>query len=350
MILNETPIRTAKNYEINNINIDDFSLPKNIKKFDGLNISGDVDKISVIEEKNKANLKYGNGEILSKQIENDSNVNLHLKVNCQDKKEITLEFNLSEENQNLVDNILIDASENAVSTIVIKYTSDRKGKFYHNGQIRVVSKNNSNLNIIFLNLLNKETDNYVSIENVLDENSTVKYTIVDFGGKNSVTNYYTNLKGENSNNDINTIYLGTDNQLLDLNYIVEVYGKKSSVNMNLKGAIKDKSKKHFKGTIDFKKDCKKAKGDENEYCTILSDTAKSISLPVLLCTEEDIEGNHGTASGKVDEKQLFYLMTRGLSLKEAQKLIVRGQFNEIIENIPDENIRDMVVEQIEQKL
>ena len=350
MILNETPIRTAKNYEINNINVDDFSLPKNIKKFNGLNISGDLDKISVIEEKNKANLKYGNGEILSKQIESDSNVNLHLKIDSQDNKEITLEFNLSEENQNLVDDILIDASENAASTIVIKYISDRKGKFYHNGQIRVVSKNNSNLNIIFLNLLNKETENYVSIENVLDDNSTVKYTMVDFGGKNSITNYYTNLKGENSNNEINTIYLGTDNQLLDLNYIVEVYGKKSSINMNLKGAIKDKSKKHFKGTIDFKKDCKKAKGDENEYCTILSDTAKSISLPVLLCTEEDIEGNHGTASGKVDEKQLFYLMTRGLSLKEAQKLIVRGQFNEIIENIPDENIRDMVVEQIEQKL
>ena len=350
MILNETPIRTAKNYEINNINIDDFSLPKNIKKFDGLNISGDVDKISIIEEKNKANLKYGNSEILSKQIENDSNVNLHLKVDSQDKKEIMLEFNLSKENQNLVDDILIDGTENSVATIVIKYISDRKGKFYHNGQIRVVSRNNSNLNIIFLNLLNKETENYVSIENILDDNSTVKYTIVDFGGKNSITNYYTNLKGENSNNDINTIYLGTDNQLLDLNYIIEVYGKKSSINMNLKGAIKDKSKKHFKGTIDFKKDCKKAKGDENEYCTILSDTAKSISLPVLLCTEEDIEGNHGTASGKVDEKQLFYLMTRGLSLKEAQKLIVRGQFNEIIENIPDENIRDIIVEQIEQKL
>ena len=350
MILNETPIRTAKNYEINNINIVDFNLPKTIKKFEGLNISGNLDKVSIKEEKISSNLKYGNGKDLLQQIQNSSNINLHIIIPDETEKEVELEFNLSEKNENLVDDILIEAKENAKGTIIIKYISDLKGKFYHNGQIRVLSQNNSNLNVILLNMLNNKTENYISIDNTLEESSSVKYTIVDFGGKNSITNYYTNLKGENSNNDISTIYLGAEEQILDLNYIVEVYGKKANVNMNLKGAIKDNAKKHFKGTIDFKKNCKKAKGNENEYCTILSDTAKSISLPMLLCTEEDVEGNHGTASGKVDENQLFYLMTRGLSLKEAQKLIVRGQFNEIIESISNEDIQNMIIKQIENKL
>ena len=54
--------------------------------------------------------------------------------------------------------------------------------------------------------------------------------------------------------------------------------------------------------------------------------------------------------GKPNEKELFYLMSRGLSLKESQKLIVRGEFNEIIENIPNENIKNMVINEIDKKL
>ena len=69
---------------------------------------------------------------------------------------------------------------------------------------------------------------------------------------------------------------------------------------------------------------------------LLSNKAKSIALPMLLCTEEDVEGNHSTASGKVDAKQLFYLMTRGLSYKEAVKLIVKANFQKIIDRINDE--------------
>lgn len=88
-------------------------------------------------------------------------------------------------------------------------------------------------------------------------------------------------------------------------------GQKSFVDIDVQGALKENAKKNFKGTIDFKKGCKKAKGNENEFCMLLSEKAKSLALPMLLCTEDDVEGNHSTASGKVDEEQLFYIMTRG---------------------------------------
>ena len=74
---------------------------------------------------------------------------------------------------------------------------------------------------------------------------------------------------------------------------------------------------------------------------LLSNKAKSIALPMLLCTEEDVEGNHSTASGKVDMKQLFYLMTRGLSYKEAVKLIVKANFQKIIDRINDEELNSL---------
>ena len=102
---------------------------------------------------------------------------------------------------------------------------------------------------------------------------------------------------------MDTIYLGKENQVFDLNYIGELKGEMSKIDIEVQGALKDRAKKHFKGTIDFKKGCKKAKGNENEACMLLSDTAKSLALPMLLCSEEEVEGNHSSSAGKIDEKE-----------------------------------------------
>ena len=114
--------------------------------------------------------------------------------------------------------------------------------------------------------------------------------------------------------------------------------------------MKDVSKKHFKGTIDFKKGCKKAKGNENEACMLLSDTARSLALPMLLCSEEDVEGNHSSSAGKIGEKELFYIMSRGFELKEAMKLMVRAKFNKILTNVKNENLKNEILEEIDCRL
>ena len=223
-------------------------------------------------------------------------------------------------------------------------------KCIHNGIIRAIANENAKLNVTIVNLLNENSDNFEAIENRLEKNSKVNYTIIDIGGKTSVSNYYSNIIGENADNDLKSIYLGIGEQRKDINYIAELRGTKTNIDIDVQGALKDEAKKNFKGTIDFKKGSKKAKGNENEYCMLLSDKAKSIALPMLLCTEEDVEGNHSTASGKVDEKQLFYIMTRSISYKEAVKLIVKSKFNKIIERISDEELKNEILSEIDKRL
>ena len=118
----------------------------------------------------------------------------------------------------------------------------------------------------------------------------------------------------------------------------------------MQGALKDRSKKHFKGTIDFKKGSKKAKGNENEFCMLLSDTARSIALPMLLCSEEDVEGNHSSAAGKIDDKEMFYIMSRGFDRAEAMKLLVRAKFNKILKQIRNEELIKEVLKEIDLRL
>ena len=71
---------------------------------------------------------------------------------------------------------------------------------------------------------------------------------------------------------------------------------------------------------------------------------------MLLCSEEDVEGNHSTSSGKVGDRELFYIMSRGFELKEARKLLVRAKFNSIIQKIKNEELREEIVKEIDKRL
>ena len=354
--LNETPVRTARNFRINNMKLENIEVPEVIPTFENVIIIGDTSKINIEQnaDNTNTNLVYGLSEELTNQVKHGANQKIKLNINnTQNKKEKTeaeIDFKFDDENAALIDNIEITANENTKSTVIIKYTSNQENESYHNGIIKSKAEKNAELNIILVNLMNTKSNNFLAIENEFEENAKINYTIVDFGGKHSITNYYSNLLGDNCDNQLNTIYLGKENQVFDLNYIGELRGKKSNIDIEVQGALKDTSKKHFKGTIDFKKGCKKATGNENEACMLLSDTAKSISLPMLLCSEEEVEGNHSSSAGKIGEKELFYIMSRGFELKEAMKLMVRARFNQILEKIEKKELREEILQEIDKRL
>ena len=324
--VNNTPVRTSRNFLINNLEVE-LEIPQK-DEFTNLKIINEKSNI----DNNVSNkpLTYGMGKILEEL--NYETANSKIRIQTSNKKEnIQIIYEFDDNNINLINQIEIIANGNTNVTIV--YKSKTSKKCFHNGIIRTTVKENAQLNVTIINLLNEESDNLEAIENQLEKNSTTNYTIIDIGAKTSVSNY-----------------LGINNQKKDLNYIAELKGERTNIEIDVQGALKDSAKKNFKGTIDFKKGCKKAKGNENEYCMLLSNKAKSIALPMLLCTEEDVEGNHSTASGKVDEKQLFYIMTRGFSYKEAVKLIVKSKFNKIIDRIPDKNLKDEIINEIDKRL
>ncbi len=342
--VNDTPVRTARNFKINNIEVE-LDLPEKIAEFKNVEIIND--KSSIDSEVSNATLTYGTGKILEEL--NYETANSKIRIQTSNKKEnIRIRYNFDDNSVNLINQIEIVA--NGDTNVIIEYKSQTSQRCIHNGIIRAIANENAKLNVTIVNLLNENSDNFEAIENRLEKNSKVNYTIIDIGGKTSVSNYYSNIIGENADNDLKSIYLGIGEQRKDINYIAELRGPKTNIDIDVQGALKDSAKKNFKGTIDFKKGSKKAKGNENEYCMLLSDKAKSIALPMLLCTEEDVEGNHSTASGKVDEKQLFYIMTRGISYKEAVKLIVKSKFNKIIERVSDEELKNEILSEIDKRL
>lgn len=378
--LNETPVRTAKNFNCNNIIIKDLEMQDGKADFNSVLIDIDNENIKTSEEISDVKLTYGLGNLLEEQVRKNSNKKIKLNINGVSKKESVIEFDFNQENIALIDNIEIIAEEGSKANIFIKYSSSQdkscnntgcanitcskqsaskrdeannnvtENNYYHNGIVRVYAKQNSDIKVTVINLLNEVSQNFLSIENEIDDNANLDFCIVDFGGKNSITNYFSNLVGEVSNNALNSIYLGKGEQLFDLNYIGVLRGKKSNMNIEVQGALNGNSRKHFKGTLDFKRGAKKSKGNENEFCMLLSDTSKAIALPMLLCEEEDVEGNHSTAAGKLGNKELFYIMSRGFTKKEAMKLIVRAKFNKILDTITKEDLKNEILREIDNRL
>ena len=338
--LNETPVRTSKNFKINNIKIEDIVLPESLSKFNGLQVSGDY---TLAEDINISNMKYGLGDSIEKYLIDNSNSRIRVSGS---KAKLVFTF---DDNNCFLNNYIEIVAEGDMD-VVIEYISATNNYCFSNSFIKLFAKANANINISVINLLNESSNFFVTVENELDENANVDYTIIDLGAKNSIQNYYSNIVGAYAINNLKSVYLGKENQVKDINYIAELCGEKTKIDIDVQGALNDCAKKNFKGTIDFKKGCKKAKGDEKEYCMLLSDKAKSIALPMLLCTEDDVEGNHSTASGKLDDKEIFYIMTRGLDKKEATKLIVKAKLNSIIEKIKDVETKNKINYEIDRRL
>ena len=128
----------------------------------------------------------------------------------------------------------------------------------------------------------------------------------------------------------------------DMNYVVNHYGKKSECKMSVKGTLKDSSQKTYRGTIDFKNGCSGAIGDEQEDTLLLSPTVVNKSLPVILCDEEDVSGEHGATIGRLSEEVLFYMKSRGIAKNVAENIIARAKIQSVVSLIPDEQTVELI--------
>ena len=339
--INNTAIRTCNNYSVNDFELDENLVATTLPDITSLSIVGERDNMK-LESFANFELKHPINYVLDKQAKEKGNVNLFFEIN----KNLTtpLFIDLSK-NEKLASNLQIDVLENITAQAIIKLQS--KTISYNNSRVQINLKKNSQLDIAFV--YDTNACNLVSIEGNFDENSKINFNLFDFCNNVSVYNLYFNLFGDNATSSIKTIYLGKNNAKIDINYLNELYGKKTDAKIEVVGALNDSSEKNFKGTIDFKKGCKKAYGSETEFCTLLSTDAKSKALPILLCTEEDVDGKHSTATGQIDDKQMFYLMSRGLNKKEAQKLILKAKFNTIINDLFDESLKNLILDTIDRK-
>lgn len=163
------------------------------------------------------------------------------------------------------------------------------------------------------------------------------------GGKN----YYgsnTKLSGKGSSISIDVAYSLDGEATLDMNYVADHRGKNTESNIGVSGVMKGRSKKLFRGTIDFHRGCAGAKGAEIEDVLLIDDTIVNQTIPLILCDEEDVEGAHGATIGRLDEHLLTYMKSRGISEKDAYKLMEKAKIDAVVNKIEDDRIKGIIRE------
>ena len=166
---------------------------------------------------------------------------------------------------------------------------------------------------------------------------------VMLGGKEVYQGCRVNLEGRHSDLKTDIGYRLQGESKLDMNYYAYHTGKKTSCEIQADGVLADHAKKVFRGTIDFINGCAGSVGDEREDVLLLSDDVVNQTIPLILCAEEDVEGNHGATIGRLDEDALFYAESRGMDEASVIEMMASARIDAVIKKIPDETTRTLLL-------
>ena len=167
------------------------------------------------------------------------------------------------------------------------------------------------------------------------------YRVV-LGGAESYDNCSVTLAGKESSFSANVCYRLDGTEKYDLNCEAIHTGKRTQSAISASGVLADKASKLMRGTIDFRTGCSGSVGNETEDVLLLSEEVRNQSVPVILCSEEDVVGNHGASIGRPDEDMLFYMETRGVDEETACEMLARAKIDSVIGRIPDESVREKI--------
>ena len=175
------------------------------------------------------------------------------------------------------------------------------------------------------------------------EKGGLKLIQIKNGKGNVALSCCADLDGYKSTLDIDTGYLVTGEDKLDINYVARHRGAKTDTKINVSGVLRDKADKTFRGTIDFIKGCKTATGDEREDVLLMDEGVHNNTVPLILCAEEDVEGAHGASIGKISEDILTYFASRGIPEADVTELMAKSRIDAVAGRIPDEKTRELLL-------
>lgn len=221
---------------------------------------------------------------------------------------------------------------------------------FHSSLYRIHVKKEGHAKIYLANLDKKSSHSLISLAIVLEEGAKLELFHYQMGQGDLVMNVAEFLDGKESEGKIHAMYLGRKDQSLDFLYDIIHSGQHSVSDLQVNGALMDNAFKVFKSRLDFMQKSSGSVGNEEEYAILLDDTARSLSVPALLSHEDDVEGNHAASAGHIDPNLLYYIMSRGFSEEEAERLVIDSRFAPTIDALIYEEVRQELYQELQEIL
>ncbi|HHY71795.1 MAG TPA: Fe-S cluster assembly protein SufD [Bacillus bacterium] len=191
---------------------------------------------------------------------------------------------------------------------------------------------------------------YVNRRGVVGKDGRIEWALGQMNDGNTVSENITNLKGDGSFADSKTVTVCRGDQKQNITTKIIHFGKYSEGNILNHGVVRDEATNIFNGIGKIEHGATKSNAEQTSRVLMLSEQARGDANPILLIDEDDVMAGHAASVGRVDPIQLYYLMSRGIEKREAERLIIHGFLKPVVNELAIENVKNQLVEVIERKV
>lgn len=264
------------------------------------------------------------------------------------EKSIRLSY-IFDDQDTFVHNLII-LDDDSELTIFESFNQQPKSKNISSNISEVIVGNNSKLNYNSFQDLSKESYEFSTKKCILKKNSEIDWNFGYFGGKLSRLKIETVFKGEGSKSRNIGVFFAADKQHFNITTNAIHLAKGTTNDILAKGVLKDESSSVYFGLINIDKNAQKTDSYLADHTLILSEGALANSIPSLKIDANDVRATHGATVSQIDEDQIFYLMSRGLSRSEAEMMIIQGFFEPVVEKIKMEDIKQQIQKIVQERM
>lgn len=183
----------------------------------------------------------------------------------------------------------------------------------------------------------------------LGRDSAMRMGEVGLGGGLARLDLSVDLDGDGSSYILNGLSFGDGQQVLDYRMVLNHRGRNTSSDVLLKGAVEDEAESIFTGLLRIEEHATNTSAFENNRNLVLSAGAKAQSVPNLEILCDDVVCGHGSTVGPLEEEHLYYLASRGIGRERAERVLVKGFFDEVIDKLPSQAVAAPVRDEVERK-
>ncbi len=203
---------------------------------------------------------------------------------------------------------------------------------------------------VSLQNLARETWHFASQRARVGRDAELDWVAGGFGSKKGKVRIENDLAGQGATSRVTGAYFADGRQHLDFDTFQLHQAPNTTSDFAFKGALRDRATAVWRGMIKVEKEAQKTNAYQENRNLLLSPRAHADSIPGLEIEANDVRCTHGATIGQVDREQLFYLMARGLSRSEAERLIVRGFFADVLDRIELEPVREALGAALEARI
>jgi Fe-S cluster assembly protein SufD len=247
--------------------------------------------------------------------------------------------------------LLVVAEEGSRFSLIEEYVSGSADlRAYSNAVTEMFVEQGAKLEYVSLQNYSAETWHFATHHARVERDAELDWVAGGFGSRKGKVRIQNDLAGPGATSRVTGAYFADGTQHLDYDTFQEHIAPNTTSDFAFKGALRDQASVVWRGMIRVEKHAQKTNAYQENRNLLLSEQAHADSIPGLEILANDVRCTHGATLSQVDRDQLFYAMARGLTRADAERLIVRGFFQDILDRIELPPVREALAEALEARI